>query len=55
MDFLSDANADFEGLSDVNREICMHWMAEKTSLDTPKNCAARLKLPFYSPFSPCGA
>ena len=39
MDFSSDANANFEGLLAVNREICMMQMAEKTSQDAPPNCA----------------
>ena len=39
MDFSSDANANFEGLLDVNREICMPQMAEKISPDVPPNCA----------------
>ena len=39
MDFSSDANANFEGLLEVNREICMPQMAEKTSTDAPPNCA----------------
>ena len=39
MDFSSDANANFEGLLDVNREICMPQMAEKASPDAPSNCA----------------
>ena len=39
MDFSSDANANFEGLLAVNRGICMPQMAEKTSPDTPPNCA----------------
>ena len=39
MDFSSDANANFEGLLEVNREICMLQMAEKTSPDVPPNCA----------------
>jgi hypothetical protein len=39
MDFSSDANANFEGLLDVNREICMPQMAEKASPDAPPNCA----------------
>ena len=39
MDFSSDANANFEGLLAVNREICMTQMAEKTSTDAPPNCA----------------
>ena len=39
MDFSSDANANFEGLLEVNREICMPQMAEKTSPDAPPNCA----------------
>ncbi len=39
MDFSSDANANFEGLLDVNREICMPQMAEKTSPDAPPSCA----------------
>ena len=40
MDFSSDANANFEGLLEVNRGICMPQMAEKTSPDAPPNCAA---------------
>ena len=40
MDFSSDANANFEGLLDVNQEICMPQIAEKTSPDAPPNCAA---------------
>ncbi|MCI7027386.1 MAG: hypothetical protein MR914_04885, partial [Clostridiales bacterium] len=40
MDFSSDANANSEGLLEVNREICMPQMAEKTSPDAPPNCAA---------------
>ena len=39
MDFSSDANANFEGLLEVNREICMPQMAEKASPDAPLNCA----------------
>ncbi|MDY2768891.1 MAG: hypothetical protein SOU13_03070, partial [Eubacteriales bacterium] len=39
MDFSSDANANFEGLLEVNRGICMPQMAEKTSPDAPPNCA----------------
>jgi len=39
MDFSSDANANFEGLLEVNREIFMLQMAEKTSSDAPPNCA----------------
>ena len=39
MDFSSDANANFEGLLAVNREICMPQVAEKTSSDAPPNCA----------------
>ena len=39
MDFSSDANANFEGLLEVNREIYMPQMAEKTSPDVPLNCA----------------
>ena len=39
MDFSSDANADFEGLLEVNQEICMPQMAEKTEPDAPPNCA----------------
>ena len=39
MDFSSDANANFEGLLEVNREICMPQMAEKTSPDPLPNCA----------------
>ena len=45
MDFSSDANANFEGLLAVNREICMMQMAEKTSPDAPPNCAV---VPLYS-------
>jgi len=45
MDFSSDANANFEGLLDVNREICMTQMAEKTSPDAPPNCAVVPKNP----------
>ena len=45
MDFSSDANANFEGLLAVNREICMTQMAEKTSPDAPPNCAV---VPLYS-------
>ena len=44
MDFSSDANADFEGLLEVNRGICMPQMAEKTEPDAPPNCAV---LPSY--------
>jgi len=40
MDFSSDANANFEGLLEVNRGICVPQMAEKTSPDAPPNCAA---------------
>jgi len=40
MDFSSDANENFEGLLEVNREIFMPQMAEKTSPDAPPNCAA---------------
>ncbi len=39
MYFSSDANANFEGLLEVNRRICMPQMAEKTSPDAPPNCA----------------
>jgi len=39
MDFSSDANANFEGLLEVNRGICMPQMAEKTSPDAPPNWA----------------
>ena len=39
VDFSSDANANFEGLLEVNRGICMPQMAEKTSPDVPPNCA----------------
>ena len=39
MDFSSDANANSEGLLDVNRGSCMPQMAEKTSPDAPPNCA----------------
>ena len=44
MDFSSDANADFEGLLEVNRGICMPQMAEKTEPDAPPNCAVVPKL-----------
>lgn len=37
MNFSSDAK--FEGLLEVNREIYMLQMAEKTLLDVPPNCA----------------
>ncbi len=40
MDFSSDANANFEGLLEVNREICVPQRTEKTSPDAPPNCAA---------------
>ena len=40
MDFSSDVNENFEGLLEVNREIFMPQMAEKTSPDAPPNCAA---------------
>ena len=39
VDFSTDANANFEGLLEVNRGICMPQMAEKTSPDAPPNCA----------------
>ena len=39
MDFSSDANANFESLLEVNREISMPQMAEKASPDVPPNCA----------------
>jgi hypothetical protein len=39
MDFSSDANANFEGLLDVNQGICMPQMAEKTSQGVPPKCA----------------
>ena len=39
MDFSSDANANFEGLLEVNRGIFMPQMAEKTSPDAPPSCA----------------
>ena len=39
MDFSSDANANFEGLLEVNREIRMPQMAEKASPNAPLNCA----------------
>ena len=45
MDFSSDANADSEGLLEVNRGICMPQMAEKTEPDVPPNCAV---LPLYN-------
>ena len=38
MDFSTDANANFEGLLEVNREICMPQMAEKMSPDPLPNC-----------------
>ena len=40
MDFSSEANENFEGLLEVNREIFMPQMAEKTSPDALPNCAA---------------
>ena len=46
MDFSSDANANFEGLLVVNREICMPQMAEKTSADAPPSCAV---VPLHNP------
>jgi hypothetical protein len=49
MNFSSDANANFEGLLEVNRGICMPQMAEKTSSDAPPNCAV---VPLY--YSQCG-
>ncbi|MDO4387382.1 MAG: hypothetical protein Q4E18_15415 [Clostridia bacterium] len=39
MDFSSDANANSEGLLEVNRGICMPQMAKKTSPDAPPNWA----------------
>ena len=39
MDFSSDANANFEGLLEVNRGIFMPQMAKKTSPDAPPSCA----------------
>ena len=39
MDFSSDANANFEGLLEVNRGIFMPQMVEKASPDAPPNCA----------------
>ena len=39
MHFSSDAMADFEGLLEVNREICKQQMAEKASPTLPTNCA----------------
>ena len=40
MDFSSsDANANFEGLLEVNREIYMPQMVEKALPDVPLNCA----------------
>ena len=39
MDFSSEANENFEGLLEINREIFMPQMAEKTSPDAPPNCA----------------
>ena len=52
MDFLSDANANFEGLLEVNRGICMPQMAEKTEPDAPPNCAV---LPYIYFFICCSA
>ena len=52
MDFSSDANANFEGLLDVNREICMPQMAEKTSPDAPPNCAVVPQIVFLQTFHP---
>ena len=39
------AKANFEGLSEVNREICLTQMAEKTMPDAPPNGAAP---PYFS-------
>ena len=39
MDFSSDANANSEGLLDVNRGICIPQMAEKESPDAPPSCS----------------
>ena len=45
MNFLPDANANFEGLLEVNQEFCILQMAEKASPDAPPNCAV---LPYIS-------
>ena len=39
MHFLSDANAEIEGLLEVNRDFCKKQMAEKASPALPTNCA----------------
>ena len=39
MDFSSEADANFEGVLEANREICMLQRTEKTSPDAPLNCA----------------
>ena len=39
MDFSSEADANFGGVMEANREICMPQMAEKTSPGAPLNCA----------------
>ena len=49
MDFSSDANANFEGLLEVNREICMPQMTEKTSPDAPLNCAVLPQIDSHTP------
>ena len=49
MDFSSDANANFEGLLEVNREICMPQMAEKMSPDPLPNCEVAPSI-FPQPF-----
>ena len=49
MDFSSDANENFEGLLEVNREICMPQMAEKTSPDPLPNCAVAPSI-FFATF-----
>ena len=47
MDFPSDAN--FEGLLEVNRGICMPQMAEKTSPDVPPDCAVVSLIAYIKP------
>ena len=39
MNFSADAVADFEGLLEVSRDICMKQMAEKAPPDVPPICA----------------
>ncbi|MBR2572346.1 MAG: hypothetical protein IKE30_09535 [Clostridia bacterium] len=39
VDFASGVPADFDGLLEVNREICRKWMVQKTLPGVPANCA----------------